>query len=538
MEAARHPSRNVFLQLDTYDDYLRHRCYILGQPAEKRRLPKEELDEIYSSAIDIFNRDPKKAIAFLAEKHVMEGSPVETAHFLIDFADYLSKSRLGDFISGVEEFNQCVCAQVMTRWYFKRLRIDEALRRLVKYVKLPNESQQIDRILEKFGGAYHDQNFGVFRDADTAYVLSFSILMLNTDLHNSTIPYNKKMTLEQFIESNAGIDGGADLPRDLLVKIYGRIARQEIIVQYDDEVLSMARRESAGSMASNSSVESLPSAATSGWLLMNTSTSVFFSTWSRQWCCYNQGSFYHTETAVRSDREKLTSRFFKIPLDNVNITPDKDGVSFEIRSSQGKDSEVAVTQLSANSKPKVLRRKKIALRASSRAERDRWINWLHGLSEVVESSVEESSDLVQEAAKFTMKNVLSEIRGKGSNVDALHEAAKTLDHHLQTKNIKVKRLTMRMPSNFSTMVHRTSFSKESGGYSEGSIDSGLKTLENIPEPISEGWMRMKFDGRNWRRRYFVLLPDVDGGGTTLFIYLNTEVLHCTFRLFCSVLELL
>ena len=82
----------------------------------------------------------------------MEGSPVETAHFLINFADYLSKSRLGDFINGVEEFNQCVCAQLMTRWYSKRLRIDEALRRLVKYVKLPNESQQIDRILEKFWG--------------------------------------------------------------------------------------------------------------------------------------------------------------------------------------------------------------------------------------------------------------------------------------------------------------------------------------------------------------------------------------------------
>ena len=51
----------------------------------------------------------------------------------------------------------------------------------------------------------------MFRDTDTAYVVSFSILMLNTDLHNSAIPYNKKMTLEQLIESNAGIDGGADL---------------------------------------------------------------------------------------------------------------------------------------------------------------------------------------------------------------------------------------------------------------------------------------------------------------------------------------
>lgn len=510
MEFVRLPARNVALQLDTYDDYLRHRCYVLGKPAEKKQLPKEELEKFYSAAIDLFNVEPRRAIEYLSEQHVMEGSPVEAAHFIIDFADYLSKSRLGEFISGLEEFNQCVCAQVMACWYFKRLRIDEALRRLVKYVKLPNESQQIDRILEKFGGAYHDQNFGVFRDADTAYVLAFSILMLNTDLHTSAIPYSKKMTLEQFIDSNAKIDGGADLPRDLLVKIYGRIAKHELVVHYDDEVLSMTQKEVSG--------EVFPTAATSGWLLVNSSASIFFSTWARQWCCFHQGSFYHSDKT--NDKAPISS-FYKICLDNVNITPDKDGVSFEIRSSLSKDGEVVVMKMTTSSKPKVLRRKKVSLRASSRTERDSWINWLHGLNDIVQDTghAEESNDPVRDAAQFALKNVLSEIRGNRTSEEELHETARKLDLQLQAKNIKVKRLTMRMPSNFSAMIDRSGLSQEP----EGSAEEALQTLGSIPEPITEGWMRVRFDGHNWRRRYFVLLPDADGGGTTLFIYLNTEV---------------
>jgi Sec7-like guanine-nucleotide exchange factor len=33
-----------------------------------------------------------------------------------------------------------------------------------------------------------------FSTADAAYILSFSTILLNTDLHNTQIPVNKKMT--------------------------------------------------------------------------------------------------------------------------------------------------------------------------------------------------------------------------------------------------------------------------------------------------------------------------------------------------------
>ena len=72
-----------------------------------------------------------------------------------------------------------------------------ALRSFILNFRLPGEAQQIDRILENFAAHFSATNPGIFSSPDTGYVLSFSIIMLNTDLHNPSIKQNKKMTLAQ-----------------------------------------------------------------------------------------------------------------------------------------------------------------------------------------------------------------------------------------------------------------------------------------------------------------------------------------------------
>lgn len=64
---------------------------------------------------------------------------------------------------------------------------------------------------------------------DTAYVVAFSIIMLNTDLHNDNIKPDRKMTEQQYISMNRGIDvGGANVPEELLRGIYHNIKTNEI----------------------------------------------------------------------------------------------------------------------------------------------------------------------------------------------------------------------------------------------------------------------------------------------------------------------
>jgi hypothetical protein len=65
----------------------------------------------------------------------------------------------------------------------------------------------------------------MFQHEDTALVLSFSIMMLHTDLHNDN--NIKKMTMPEFVRNNRGIDEGQDIQEAILKGIYGRILKEE-----------------------------------------------------------------------------------------------------------------------------------------------------------------------------------------------------------------------------------------------------------------------------------------------------------------------
>jgi hypothetical protein len=68
--------------------------------------------------------------------------------------------------------------------HYSEMDLDIALRKFLFQFRIPGEAAIIDRILEKFAERYFSQNSDtIFQSADTAYVMSFSIMMLSTDLH-------------------------------------------------------------------------------------------------------------------------------------------------------------------------------------------------------------------------------------------------------------------------------------------------------------------------------------------------------------------
>ena len=66
------------------------------------------------------------------------------------------------------------------------MEVDIALRHFLGFFRLPGEGKMVDRIIEKFGDRYFKDNPNIpyFTSADAPYVLSFSIVMLATDLHS------------------------------------------------------------------------------------------------------------------------------------------------------------------------------------------------------------------------------------------------------------------------------------------------------------------------------------------------------------------
>lgn len=73
---------------------------------------------------------------------------------------------------------------------------DRALRLFLGSFHLPGEAQCIDRIMESFALKYFEET-GVnnpFKSSDAVFILAFSTIMLNTDLHNPQIASSRKMS--------------------------------------------------------------------------------------------------------------------------------------------------------------------------------------------------------------------------------------------------------------------------------------------------------------------------------------------------------
>lgn len=60
-------------------------------------------------------------------------------------------------------------------------------RQFLSGFRLPGEAQKIDRLMEKFAERYVSCNPDAFKSADVAYVLAYSVIMLNTDAHNPQV---------------------------------------------------------------------------------------------------------------------------------------------------------------------------------------------------------------------------------------------------------------------------------------------------------------------------------------------------------------
>lgn len=141
---------------------------------------------LLQEGISLFNRKPKKGINFLVNAKKVGESPEEIAVFLKSESG-LNKSMIGDYLGEREDFSLKVMHAYVDSFDYKGMQFDEAIRAFLQGFRLPGEAQKIDRIMEKFAERYCKCNPKAFTSADTAYVLAYSVILLNTDAHNPTV---------------------------------------------------------------------------------------------------------------------------------------------------------------------------------------------------------------------------------------------------------------------------------------------------------------------------------------------------------------
>lgn len=230
-------------------------CHPLRSAKSKKRLMRR--------AAHLFNEKSTKGIQFLVTSGLVPTpvTPASVASFLRNaLVVGLDKKAVGAYLGEVGKapvagksppswerdwFHKDVLSAYCSLFRFERQTLLDGLRMFLASFRLPGEAQQIDRILQAFaescGCSCDESSQGRLKlfspdpkkASDAAYLLSFSIIMLNTDQHNDNIRGDRRMKMEDFVKNNADYgeditEPGHELPREFLEGVFESIREEEL----------------------------------------------------------------------------------------------------------------------------------------------------------------------------------------------------------------------------------------------------------------------------------------------------------------------
>ena len=199
-------------------------------PSTDRLRKQRDLKKLIVKGATKFNEDPRSGLSFIASQGLIDDieNPASVAAFLKG-TSRIDKKVLGDYIS--KKSNEPLLSAFMDQFDFESLRVDEALRQLLNSFRLPGEAPLIARIVNEFATKFFtDPSPAHLADKDALYVLTYAIIMLNTDQHNPNVKPQNRMTFQDFSKNLRGVNGGKDFDSEYLEEIYESIKNREIIL--------------------------------------------------------------------------------------------------------------------------------------------------------------------------------------------------------------------------------------------------------------------------------------------------------------------
>ncbi|NXS93248.1 CYH4 protein, partial [Jacana jacana] len=344
------------------------------QNAEESKLSQR--DKFLSLGRKKFNMDPATGIQYLIEHKILSSDLQEIAKFLHK-GEGLNKTAIGDYLGGRDPTNIQILQAFVACHQFANLNLVQALRQFLWSFRLPGEAQKIDRMMEAFANWYCKCNPGVFQSTDTCYILSFSIIMLNTSLHNPNV--KDKPHFERFVSINRGIDNGGDLPEELLKNLFESIKNEPFSIPEDD---------------GNDLTHTFFNPNREGWLLKLGGR---VKTWKRRWFILTDNCLYYFE--YTTDKEPLGI----IPLENLSVRKVDDPKKpncFELFNPTCKGQKIKACKTDGDGKVVEGKHQSYKISAATPAERDEWI-------EAIRTSITQDPfyDLVSaRKKKITSKN--------------------------------------------------------------------------------------------------------------------------------------
>ncbi|XP_072529452.1 uncharacterized protein [Salminus brasiliensis] len=119
------------------------------------------------------------------------------------------------------EFSRVVGEEYLKFFDFTEQSLDDALRSFLLEVVLIGESQERERVLERFSSRYQQCNPNSFSSPGSVLTLTCAVMLLNTDLHGQNV--GKAMSLTDFVSNLDGMNEGENFSKELLKTLYNSI---------------------------------------------------------------------------------------------------------------------------------------------------------------------------------------------------------------------------------------------------------------------------------------------------------------------------
>ncbi|XP_075408798.1 cytohesin-4 isoform X2 [Tenrec ecaudatus] len=297
-----------------------------------------------------FNMDPSKGIQYLIEHKLLSSNVQDIAQFLYK-GEGLNKTAIGIYLGERDPINLQVLQAFVGCHEFANLNLVQALRQFLWSFRLPGEAQKIDRMMETFATRYCCCNPGVFQSTDTCYVLSFSVIMLNTSLHNPNV--RDKPPFQRFVSMNRGINDGSDLPQELLWNLFDSIKSEPFSIPEDD---------------GKDLTHTFFNPDREGWLLKLGGGRV--KTWKRRWFILTDSCLYYFEFTTDKEPRGI------IPLENLSVQKvddPKKPFCLELCLPGCRGQKIKACKTDGDGKVVEGKHESYRISAASAEERDQWI---------------------------------------------------------------------------------------------------------------------------------------------------------------------
>ena len=188
---------------------------------------------VYNTGVSKFNDSAKNGIRYFQDHGFLPDplTPEAMAQFLHTSLN-LNKTQVGEYIG--KPSNGAFLKAFVNVFDFKGKRIDQALRMLLEKFRIPGEAQVIDRIIDAFSIKY----FATLRPEETEIasqdattILAFSVIMLNTDLHNAVV--RRRMSFEEYQRNLRGVNNKENFSPEYLKHIYDAIKYNPFVMAED-----------------------------------------------------------------------------------------------------------------------------------------------------------------------------------------------------------------------------------------------------------------------------------------------------------------